>query len=148
MKHFNESIVTKKYYQYFRCVKSAYMSIRILNIYCANSTMSVMVFGIAPFCFHQLPYMLWTPFDQTGSFSTYTTMFLFEAMSILVAGAMSIYAAAYILLVLILSKYNYDLLGERAAHIGYQSSNNGQGQQNETYAEMVQLIKLHLKMNR
>lgn len=53
----------------------------------------------------------------------------------------------YLLLVVICLNYNYELLGVRAGHIGHQPSKEND-KQFEAYEQMIELIKLHMQMNR
>lgn len=107
----------------------------------------VIFFAIAPYMMHQLPYMLWVPFDPFESFSTYLTMYLLDVMAGWVTYVLFACDNGYIMLVLICLNYNYRLLGERAGHIGNQRTNRN-GQPLETYEQAIALIKLHLKINR
>lgn len=130
-----------------RFVESAYKPIRILNAWGALTCVMITFVSIAPFCIKELPFMLWTPFDPFARFSTYITLYLLEVMCAIFSGAMATCANWFILLVLICSKYNFEVLGARVARIGHQASSQ-KDMQNGAYGEMIELVKLHMKMNR
>lgn len=130
-----------------RHVESAYKSIRVFNALGVSGVVASTFFGIAPYCVHQFPYMFWTPFDPFGSTTTYTTLYLVELFCDIVSGAMSTCLDWYLLLVLVCMNFNYKLLGERVGRIGHQPCKK-KSEQIECYRQMIELIKLHLKINR
>ena len=130
-----------------RYVKSAYEPIRILTALAVLGLVVLTSMVFAPICVNKLPLMLWTPFDQYESLSTYMAMYVLDTICATVIGLMVTCFNTYLLLVLVCLNFNYELLGERAARIGHQSSHK-RGKQSETYGPMIELIKLHMKMNR
>lgn len=130
-----------------RCVQNTYKTMRIVNIVGLFPYGSIIFFGIAPYCINRLPLLLWYPFDQFANFTIYMTLYVYELLCLSIGCSMFIFLNGYLVLAIIFLNYNYGLLSERASRIGHQPFNE-KSQKIETYGKMIELIKLHTKMNR
>lgn len=75
------------------------------------------------------------------------TMYCLEIICDIVIGAIALSTAWYLLLVFTCLSFNYELLGGRAGRIGQQSASK-ESKRSDAYGQMIELIKLHMKMNR
>lgn len=126
--------------------------IRITEIFLLIVALNLMVFNIIPALAHLLPVLFWLPFDPYATGFRYVSSYAYEASCSIFGTAISSLTSMYMYVVFICLSFNYELLGERAQAISFTNGTDNkkrspQSSKADVYNDMVDLIKLHLKMN-
>lgn len=101
-------------------------------------------FVIVPYTQHNFPTTIWLPFDPYASNLNYNISYVVQSFcgaSITIA---AVSTNVYVFTVLLCLSFNYILLGKRFQCIGY---TNRQQPKVDDYGDLIDSIKLHLKMN-
>lgn len=122
-------------------MKVARGQVRYAETFVFIFTLMSTIFVIIPLTQHDFPSMAWLPFDPLASNFSYYSTFTWQAICTATVAFTVISANVYVYMVLICLSFNYILLGQRFKRLGQERS------QVDVYGDLIQLIKLHLKMN-
>lgn len=125
--------------------------IRISEILLLVFALNLIVFNVLPALARILPLLFWLPFDPYATKFRYVSTFAYEASCSIFGTAISSLTNMSMYAVFISLSFNYELLGERAQRISLPSVSDHKQRSPQSkadaYKEMVDLIKLHQKMN-
>lgn len=125
--------------------------IRKTKISMSLFALNLVVFILTPALAHILPLLLWYPFDPYATVSRFVSVFSYEMLCSFVAVFIGAATNMYVYVVLICLCFSYELLGERAQRVGLRSAthdNRSAALKATVYSDMVELIKLQMKINK
>lgn len=130
-----------------RCVEHASSAIFNINAFDISYVLPGLIYLITPFFIENLPLSLWTPFDQLANRPIYSTMYFVGCVIGAATFTVVICVNTIILLFLTFVNFNYHLLAERAHSLKCRKPRKN-GAKDDTFSRMIELIKLHSKINR
>lgn len=113
-------------------------------------TLMVVVFDMLPSFEHLLPMLIWLPYDPYAGSARYIFTYIYEVGCTYVATMVCLCTNMYMFSVLICLSFNYELLGARAKRIGHRDAVDGARATRtkvDVYRDIIDLVRLHLKMN-
>lgn len=124
--------------------------LRIISVYKIFGGINLAVLAFTPALTHRMVTTFRLPLDPYASNINFYSTYIYEASCALFAGSMNLSANLYIFILFICLSFNFGLLSERLKRIGYIGpceEDNPSRLKIDVYPEIVDHIKVHLKMN-
>lgn len=124
---------------------------KIVHTYSLFATLNLIILILMPLLTNKLPFNSWYPFDVHKANYRYYLAWLFQFGCGIFAGGSNIAVNMYIYSVLVCVEFCLNLLGMRLMGLGHKKKQMAWSNQRETvtlYREMVELILLHIQIDR
>lgn len=137
----------------FKCVSNRYISdaqfyISIANCYIIIYGANMTALSTIPWFRHALTALMWYPFDPYQNAMTFHLAQFFESLWGSCCGATNVAINMYMFVVFVSINFYYSLMSERATQIGYHLDQQPKPTKIEIYQQMIELITIHLKINK